>query len=124
MSNWIFGSKTTPDVFEKRISEEKWPIFKDTRNKMKLKKGDRIVFYKAGKDGHKFIGTARLGSEIIPDNMDFFVILEDIQIWKKPVEVPDILNELRNCYLCDCFLDLLISVGGSPTLLAKLRALE
>jgi len=82
-------------VFEKRISEEKWPIFKDTRNKMKLKKGDRIVFYKAGKDGHKFIGTARLGSEIIPDNMDFFVILEDIQIWKKPVEVPDILNELQ-----------------------------
>ena len=95
MSNWIFGSKTTPDVFQERITEKKWPIFKHTPNKMKLRKGDKIVFYKAGKDGRKFLGTASLGSEIIPDNMDFYVILYDVQIWKKPIEVPTILNELQ-----------------------------
>lgn len=95
MSNWIFGSKATRHEFEKRVSGKKWPIFKHTPNKIKLRKGDKIIFYKAGKDGRKFIGTASLGSEIISENVDYFVTLYDIQIWKKPIEVPTILDELQ-----------------------------
>ncbi|MEO9276682.1 MAG: EVE domain-containing protein, partial [Nitrososphaera sp.] len=91
MANWIFGSKATPEVFEKRISGKKWPIFKHTPNKTRLKNGDKVVFYKAGKDGQKFIGTASIGSEIVPDNLDYYVTLYNIQFWKKPIEVPSIL---------------------------------
>ena len=93
--NWIFGINANPGVFERRINEKKWPIFKFTPNKKKLRKGDNIVFYKAGKDGQKFIGADGIGSKIIPENMDYFVTLYDIQIWKKPIEVPIILNELQ-----------------------------
>lgn len=95
MANWIFGSKTTPEIFEKRISGKKWPIFKHTPNKMKLKNGDKVIFYKAGKDGQKFIGTASIGSEIVPDNLDYYVTLYDVQVWKKPIGVPSILNEIQ-----------------------------
>lgn len=62
---------------------------------MKLKNGDKVIFYKAGKDGQKFIGTASIGSEIVPDNLDYYVTLYDVQVWKKPIGVPSILNEIQ-----------------------------
>ncbi len=60
MACWIFVINDDDKVFEKRMSEKKWPIFIHTHNRRNLRINDNIIFYKAGKDGQKFLGTANL----------------------------------------------------------------
>ena len=42
----------------------------------------------------KFLGTATLSSGIEPEGEDFTVGLSDIDIWKKPVSVQQIVDSL------------------------------
>lgn len=78
------------------MKEKKWPIFVHTHNRKNLKLGDNVVFYKAGLEGQKFLGTARLNSEIEKTSrIDYFVKLSNIEVWENSVKVVDLIDELN-----------------------------
>ncbi len=96
MSCWILVINDTNSEFEKRIEEKKWPIFTFTPNRKKLKTGDRIIFYKAGIEGKKFLGTAKLNSDLnIETRLGYSISLTDIKIWKRPRSVEKLLDKLE-----------------------------
>lgn len=95
MVQWIFVINDTEQEFAKRIEERRWPIFKKTQNRRKLKVGDTVIFYKAGTQGKKFLGSSVIGSPLEKANeLVFFLKLSDIVVWKKPVEVNEVLKDL------------------------------
>ena len=95
MGSWIFVSSGAMEVFEERIRAKIWPVFKTTSNRNQIRVGDRIVFYKAGKDGKRFIGSAEVGSELIDsEDGDFKIKLNNTDVWKKGVLITDVLMEL------------------------------
>lgn len=95
MSCWIFVINDTDKVFEKRIKEEQWPIFRRTQNRTRLKTNDKVIFYKAGKEGQKFLGSATIGSELKKAGIfDFQLRLTSIDVWKKPVAMNEVINDL------------------------------
>lgn len=95
LSNWIFVINDTQNEFEQRISDKRWPIYKFTRYRKVLRKDDNVIFYMAGSKGKKFLGKGRLASESTPDGMDFFVTLSDVEVWKKPVHMNTVLQDLQ-----------------------------
>jgi len=98
MKNWMFTVHDSEhnNLFKKRIVEKKWPIFKRTPNRKSLREDDRIVFYKAGKDGQIFLGEAKLASEAIKiDLLLYRVKLKDIKIWKKNPNIRNLVNQLH-----------------------------
>jgi len=76
------------------MNRKKWPIYQRTGNKKLLGIGDNVVFYLGGIRNMKFMGTAVLSSKIEPEGDDFTVGLSDLDIWKKPVSVSEILDSL------------------------------
>jgi hypothetical protein len=95
MTNWVFVINDKDGVFQERINEKKWPIYRKTQNRNKLKVGDKIIFYKAGMGGKKFIGKATISRGLKPHGVDFSLDLSDVDIWKKPVSVASVLNNLE-----------------------------
>jgi len=101
---WIFVSVPYTDfntgdflkIYRKIKVSKKWSIGKKTPNRKKLSKNDEILFYQGGERGGKFVGSAELVSGLIQqDNGMFdFVILKNIEFWKKPVEIRPILRKL------------------------------
>ena len=65
MSYWLFLITDGLEVFKKRIDSKTWPIFNQTAHKKELDIGDAIIFYKAGSDGQKFLGTAKIASKLL-----------------------------------------------------------
>jgi len=95
MSYWIFVIKDTPEEFAKRMQIRKWPIFKKTQNRRNLRTGDKIIFYKAGANGKKFLGKALIASELEQvDQFTYSLKLSEIEVWEKPVELANVLNDL------------------------------
>jgi len=95
MPNWIFVVKSSTD-FTKRLEQRKWPIYNRTTNRNRLRAGDNVIFYLAGEDGKKFLGTARLGSGLKKaEQIDYLVDLDDIEIWEKHVKIHDVIEELE-----------------------------
>jgi hypothetical protein len=86
--------KGDPIDFQSRVGREKWPIYQRTGNKSNLKKNDKVIFYLGGQRNMKFMGAAKLSSGIKPEGDDFTVGLSDIDVWKKPVKVQEILDSL------------------------------
>ena len=74
----------------------KWYIGPYTPHRSHVKKGDRIIIYQAGKKGRRFIGCGIVCSGLKADEKDpfKFVVLSNVSIWKKPVEVSSVLDEL------------------------------
>lgn len=95
MPNWIFAINDTQNEFEQRISDKRWPIYKFTRHRKQLRKGDNVIFYMAGSKGKKFLGEGRLASKSTPDGMDFLVTLSDVKVWRKPVPMKMALQDLK-----------------------------
>lgn len=96
MPYWIFVIRDTDEVFAKRMKEKKWPIFIHTHNRKNLKVDDKVVFYKAGDNGQKFLGVAQIGSKLEKaTSLDYAVELTDIKIWKKSVHVKKLINNLE-----------------------------
>lgn len=84
----------TEDEFKQRISNKRWKIYEFTRNRKQLRKSDNVIFYMAGSKGQKFIGHGRLASETTLAGTDFFVALSDLEVWKKPVYMKTVLQDL------------------------------
>lgn len=96
MNHWVFVIKDDELIFKKRIEHEKWPIFSGTKFRKFLEVGDSIIFYQAGKHGQKFLGTAKMKSEVkpIPDRMDYYIELDKIDLWKKQPSIRGIVSKL------------------------------
>ena len=96
MSNWIFVFNDDDRVFQVRIDEKTWPIFRKTPNRNRLRVGDNIIFYKSGTNGKKFIGKASIESNLQRvDQFDYSLKLSGIKVWKKPVKVSKVINNLE-----------------------------
>jgi len=77
------------------MRDERWPIFVHTQNRKNLQIGDNVIFYEAGLGGQKFLGTSSINSEVKKTTrLDYFVELNNINVWKKNVKVKDLLNKL------------------------------
>lgn len=95
MTSWIFVINDTNKEFKKRMRDERWPIFVHTQNRKNLQIGDNVIFYEAGLGGQKFLGTSSINSEVKKTTrLDYFVELNNINVWKKNVKVKDLLNKL------------------------------
>jgi len=96
MNHWVFVIKDDEFVFKKRIEHKKWPIFSSTKFRKYLEIGDSIIFYQAGKHGQKFLGTAIMKSKVKPilDRMDYYVELENIDLWKTQPSIRSIISKL------------------------------
>ena len=88
------------------MNNQYWGLNEHTPYRKELKKGDRVVFCHGAK---KFLGTAKLETNCFePSNEqrnkfshdnDFYkpnfgVMLSDIEIWQKPKEVSDYIQQL------------------------------
>lgn len=97
MIHWMFVINDSDQTFKERIKNRKWPIFAKTQNRDKIDPGHKVVFYKAGRiNGQRFLGTATVISGVTREDgrIDAFVELGDIMIWKKPVQMREILDNL------------------------------
>ncbi len=93
--NWIFVINNDYSIFQRRINEKKWLIFSNTHNRKKLRVGDRIVFYKAGRiDGKKFLGSALISTKLKRDRSDFSLGLSNIDVWKETIDIKTFLDKL------------------------------
>ena len=87
--------KGTPDEFKTRVDGKKWPIFKTTHHRNELRIGDVIMFYLAGKENMKILGTAKISSKLKTDSeFDYSIDISDIDIWKKPKPLKKFLDSL------------------------------
>jgi len=101
---WIFVSVPYTDfntgsiykVFGMIRGSGKWPIGKKTLHRNELSENDKVLFYQGGEGGKKIVGGAELASSLIRDenNIFDFVIIRNIKLWEKPVEIKTVLEEL------------------------------
>ena len=96
MNHWIFVIKDDERVFDLRIKQKKWPIYPATKFQKYLKIGDIIVFYRAGKYGQYFLGTALVNSKVkpTPDEIDLHIDIDKIDVWKERLSIRGMLSQL------------------------------
>jgi len=95
VKRWIFVIKDSDDEFQNRIRTKKWPIFSKTQNRKKLVIGDLIVFYKAGTNGQKFLGSAIIKTELKEQSTDkYFLEMDKIVVWKNRVTMKQVIRKL------------------------------
>ena len=94
VNSYIFTINDTQKEFKDRLAKKRWPVYEKTMYADKLKKEDKILFYLAGTDMHKFAGSAVVDS-FSEDKKGRFVKIDSIQVWKKPVEIKKIMENLR-----------------------------
>jgi predicted RNA-binding protein len=118
MSYWIFtvtGRKAdgkfypATEIFNQRMQDKFWGIGEKTPNKAHLREGDKIVFY-IGIPTKAFGGTATLASAVFELDekkktelahgremytTDLGVFLEDIDMWRTPKPVEELLDNLN-----------------------------
>ncbi|MCP8316480.1 MAG: EVE domain-containing protein [archaeon] len=96
------------DVLKNRVKEKFWSLNKNSGNFNRIKKDDKVIFYIGGRDGQKFVGGCTLASEpypITPEQkkkivgypsslFSHSVILKNIKLWKEPLPVIDLKDEL------------------------------
>ena len=96
MSSWIFIMTGSIEDFTERITNGKWPIYKRTQNRFKIKKNDDVVFYLGGMNNGKILGTGKLSSNVKKQSMDGDgdIEISDTDLWKNPVLVKDNVESL------------------------------
>src|SRR3972149_1015576 len=108
MANWIFTINAEEGEFKKRIDRKQWPIFKRTPCRKSIDEGDRVVFYKAGKNGQIFLGTARLTSYSKKvSQLNYVVEFKDVKRWRKGANIKNLVHELEiigNPVLWSCYM--------------------
>jgi len=96
MNYWLFIQKDAIEVFNKRMDSKTWPIYQQTAHRKKLEVGDCIVFYKAGPNGQKFVGSARIASQKLAGQDKFVTNLEidDVNVWSECPSIMDFVTKL------------------------------
>lgn len=100
---------TARETYERLMKLTAWGIGERTPYRRDLRPGSKVVFYQAGKDGQRFIGTATIASDlrrmseararerrkvgVEPAHYD--LELADVEIWKEPKSVGDMVQRLE-----------------------------
>jgi len=100
----------SPRAIKERLEKGYWALSERTPHREKLKPGDRVIFYAAGRSQSIFVGSATLASECqnlplsrrreLESEFDFVlgapygVILKDTSLFVGPVPVVTILRQL------------------------------
>ncbi len=96
MNRWIFVISDSDEVFEQRVKSKKWTIFDKTRNKKQLEIGDMVLFYKAGVNGQKFLGTCKIKSGLKKETeFKDYLEINEILVLPTPVKIKDVIKELN-----------------------------
>ncbi len=96
------------DVLKDRVKEKFWSLNKNSGNFNRIRKGDKVIFYMGGRNGQKLMGRCTLASEPYPltseqkkqikgypsSMFSHSVSLEDIKMWKEPLPIVDLKEEL------------------------------
>jgi hypothetical protein len=96
-------------IYERLMNLSAWGIGERTPYRKELRSGSHVVFYQAGKGGQRFIGTATIASELRAmsesraqmrraagiEPFRYDLSLTDIDIWKEPKPVMDMLQRLE-----------------------------
>ena len=92
-----FSRGAAKELFARVGKDGKWYIGSHTANRMRIRKGDKVVFYQAGEGGRKFVGNGILSTSLQPaSENDFFdfVIISGVCLWSKPLSIYEIGKEL------------------------------
>jgi predicted RNA-binding protein len=114
VSCWIFvtGPRSTPTAegaLKRRLDNQYWPVGRHTKGVQRLGKGDRVLFYLAGKENRAFVGQAELAGppraidEVIPDldtsvehgEWNLAVRLLSVEVWPRKVFVEPLVPQLK-----------------------------
>jgi hypothetical protein len=96
-------------IYERLMNLGAWGIGERTPYRKELRSGSHVVFYQAGKGGQRFIGTATIASELRAmsesraqarraagiEPFRYDLGLTDIDVWKEPKPVMDMLQRLE-----------------------------
>jgi len=118
MNYWIFTVKDARigtekkqkgiEIYTQRMSDAFWGLREKISNRDYIEKGDFVVFYLAGGQGHKFLGTCTLASNYYELGREekkmlchapFFqsdhgVKLAEIEVWDEPVSIFPLIKSL------------------------------
>jgi hypothetical protein len=97
MNHWIFVITEDEGIFKKRIENKTWPISRGTKHQTYLTEGDSVIFYHAGMDRKRFLGTASLKSPLmsIPNKIDSCVEIDMIELLMPPLSIRGLLPDLK-----------------------------
>ena len=103
------GSRlSSQEVLEQRLAENRWAIYSNTRNKNRIKPGDKVVFYTSNrKTGGEISAAAQIKEFLRPEKnkyyleehgvVEYLVLFEDIKFFKRPVSFRKLLENLSFC---------------------------
>lgn len=103
VNHWIFVSVpftdfnigTIHNMHKKIRTTKNWSIGKRTPNRTQLSLGDKVLFYQGGDEGRKIVASAELASTVKETEIsESFVEITNFRLWKKPVEIRALINEL------------------------------
>lgn len=115
---WIFtvkddrietAKKKGIEIYSQRMSDGFWGLGERVSNRIYLERDDRVVFYLAGVDGYKFLGTCVLDSEYYKLSgeekqrlwhgpffqSDHGVRLKEVRIWESPKSIHSLISKLK-----------------------------
>lgn len=94
MNYWIFVMTGNNSDFLNRIKNNKWELYRKTSNRLKIQKGDKILFYLARFPRQKIVANAILKSNVTSVGDKFFVDLSELEIWKKQISIKPFIESL------------------------------
>lgn len=105
MAFWIFtfleytdfSLGTAKSLFARLERNGKWYIGPRTPNRLRIRKGDKVIFYQAGEGGRKFVGHATLSTGLQPSeegDLFGFVIVSELCFWSEPLSIYDVGRKL------------------------------
>ena len=111
-NHWIFIVKKEKfedqiiegiDIYKNLMKEKRWGFGERTANIKNLLPNDKVVFYLAGVENPRFLGTAALASEIYPlksplkdtfYDADFAIKIKNIEEWKQSKLAANLIKKL------------------------------
>lgn len=103
------GSRiSAQEVLERRLAENRWAIYSNTRNKNRIQPGDKVVFYTSNnKTGGEISASAQIKEFIRPQKnkyyleehgvVEYFVSFEDITFFDRRANFKNLLKSFSFC---------------------------
>ena len=101
-------NKSAKEIFQERISKNRWAIYSNTRNKKRLKVNDNIIFYVSDrKTGGEIVASAQASEIIRPlrnerfdteqDTVEVFLSFKAINFFETRIFFKDLLPKMSFC---------------------------
>lgn len=94
MGYWLFVKRGSHAVCVEQIKQKKWILNNRTSNRLRLEKGDKVVFYIAGSHRKKIIANAEISSHLKKESEILSIGIYKIKIWKNPFSIHEIIPRL------------------------------